>query len=77
MAIDEKERLRRWRLVLGKDASEGMEAGGAGAGEGEGEGEGGFCLSGRDQGMIVCWKHSMTRNARQVWVVLHQMSHAG
>src|SRR5215472_10463873 len=28
MAIDEKERLRRWRLVLGKDASEGMNASG-------------------------------------------------
>src|SRR5581483_6653947 len=24
MAIDEKERLRRWRLVLGKDANESM-----------------------------------------------------
>ncbi len=45
MAIDEKERLRRWRLVLGKDASEGMGAGGARAGEE------GFSLSGRDQGM--------------------------
>ncbi|HEX7733605.1 MAG TPA: VWA domain-containing protein [Ktedonobacteraceae bacterium] len=31
MAINEKERLRRWRLVLGKDANESM-CGGAGAG---------------------------------------------
>jgi Mg-chelatase subunit ChlD len=40
MAIDEKERLRRWRLVLGKNAGEGMGQGGAG-----------FTLSGRDRGM--------------------------
>src|SRR5258708_8290075 len=32
MAIDEKERLRRWRLVLGKDANEYMCGGGAGSG---------------------------------------------
>ena len=32
MAIDEKERLRRWRLVLGKDANECMCSGGAGSG---------------------------------------------
>jgi Mg-chelatase subunit ChlD len=45
MAIDEQERLRRWRLVLGKSAGEGM--GGVG---GEGAGEG-MALSGRDKGM--------------------------
>jgi hypothetical protein len=38
MAIDEKERLRRWRLVLGKDAQESMCGGGA-AGQGQGENE--------------------------------------
>ncbi|HEY0753298.1 MAG TPA: VWA domain-containing protein [Ktedonobacteraceae bacterium] len=32
MAIDEKERLRRWRLVLGKDANESMFGGGQAAG---------------------------------------------
>jgi Mg-chelatase subunit ChlD len=32
MAIDEKERLRRWRLVLGKDANECMCSGGTGSG---------------------------------------------
>lgn len=37
MAIDEKERLRRWRLVLGKDAAEGI---GCGTGDGEGSGAG-------------------------------------
>src|SRR5260370_6380993 len=36
MAIDEKERLRRWRLVLGGEAEGGK--GGAGNGEGEGIG---------------------------------------
>jgi Mg-chelatase subunit ChlD len=45
MAIDEQERLRRWRLVLGKCAGESM--GGAG---GEGAGEA-MALSGRDKGM--------------------------
>ena len=40
-AIDEKERLRRWRLVLGKEGGEGM---GVGAG-------GGVQLGGADQGM--------------------------
>src|SRR5579885_818196 len=35
MAIDEKERLRRWRLVLGKDANECL-CGGAGEGAGSG-----------------------------------------
>jgi Mg-chelatase subunit ChlD len=45
MAIDEQERLRRWRLVLGKSAGECMSgAGGEGAGEG-------IELSGRDKGM--------------------------
>ena len=47
MAIEESERLRRWRLVLGKDSADGMGAGGGG----EGEGEGGISLSGRDQAM--------------------------
>src|SRR5579864_1430382 len=50
MAIDEKERLRRWRLVLGKDANEGL-CGGAGA-EGEGDGQDGSAqLMGNDRGM--------------------------
>ncbi len=46
MVINETERLRRWRLVLGKDSAEGM--GGAGGGV---AGEGGVSLSGRDMGM--------------------------
>src|SRR5579859_3786030 len=46
MAIDEKERLRRWRLVLGKEAGEGMGA----AGDGEGA-ESGVSLGGADLGM--------------------------
>ena len=46
MAIDEKERLRRWRLVLGGEA-EGTRRG---AGNGEGEGIG-ISLSGDDAGM--------------------------
>ena len=45
MAIEEKERLRRWRLVLGKNAQEGLCSGGAGDGSGE------ISLSDRDQGM--------------------------
>ncbi|HEU5378459.1 MAG TPA: VWA domain-containing protein [Ktedonobacteraceae bacterium] len=44
MAISEKERLRRWRLVLGKDAAEGM-------GGGEGSGEDFGALLGDDRGM--------------------------
>jgi Mg-chelatase subunit ChlD len=44
MAIDEKERLRRWRLVLGKDANESMCGGGGGEGYLEG-------LQGDDLGM--------------------------
>jgi Mg-chelatase subunit ChlD len=43
-AIDEKERLRRWRLVLGKDAAGGMGMGGDGAAGSTG-------LDGVDQGM--------------------------
>ncbi|HLZ56627.1 MAG TPA: VWA domain-containing protein [Ktedonosporobacter sp.] len=51
MAIDEKERLRRWRLVLGKDAQAGLCGGGSGkAGDGTGVGDG-FPLDGRDMGM--------------------------
>ncbi len=46
MAIDEKERLRRWRLVLGKDASQGL-----GVGGGKGGAGGGLALSERDMGM--------------------------
>lgn len=46
MAIEEKERLRRWRLVLGKDANEGI-CGGGGADGGQGEGR----LLGNDLGM--------------------------
>lgn len=46
MASDEKERLRRWRLVLGKDANESLcGAGGEGAGSGLGR------LLGDDLGM--------------------------
>jgi hypothetical protein len=47
MAIDEKERLRRWRLVLGGEA-EGIK-GGTENGEGEGIG---ISLSGDDLGMV-------------------------
>jgi Mg-chelatase subunit ChlD len=46
MAIDEKERLRRWRLVLGGEAESGKEE----VGNGEGEGIG-ITLSGDDLGM--------------------------
>ncbi len=46
MAIDEKERLRRWRLVLGKDANESL-CGGTGEGAGSGLGQ----LLGNDLGM--------------------------
>jgi len=48
MAIEEKERLRRWRLVLGKDANEGICGGGSGDG---GQGEGPGRLLGNDLGM--------------------------
>src|SRR5712692_2590563 len=48
MAIDEKERLRRWRLVLGKEAASGMGGGGAGKPGGSGEG---FDLDKADRGM--------------------------
>lgn len=51
MSIEEQERLRRWRLILGKHANE--EAGSSGAGK-SGQGSGstsGFDLSGRDLGM--------------------------
>jgi Mg-chelatase subunit ChlD len=47
MAIDEKERLRRWRLVLGKDANENMCGAGSGS-ESESELSG---LGGDDLGM--------------------------
>lgn len=46
MTITEQERLRRWRLVLGKQAEKGMAGTGAGA---PGDGQG--MLSGRDLGM--------------------------
>src|SRR5262247_3868907 len=54
-AIIEAERLKRWRLVLGKECEGGM-AGGAGraggGGDGDGDGDGlGFSLSGTEQGM--------------------------
>jgi Mg-chelatase subunit ChlD len=48
MSIDEKERLRRWRLVLGKDAQAGI-AGGMGEGEGSNGAAAG--LLGDDLGM--------------------------
>ena len=46
MAIDETERLRRWRLVLGKHAAEGLCEG-----EGQGQGQGDIDLSGADRSM--------------------------
>ncbi|MBV9257844.1 MAG: VWA domain-containing protein [Ktedonobacteraceae bacterium] len=46
MAIDEKERLRRWRLVLGKDSAEGICSGS----DGEADGTMGQ-LAGDDRGM--------------------------
>ncbi|HEU5228811.1 MAG TPA: VWA domain-containing protein [Ktedonobacteraceae bacterium] len=46
MAIDEKERLRRWRLVLGKDSAQCLGMGGGKGGNG-----GDFSLSERDMGM--------------------------
>jgi len=52
MAIDEKERLRRWRLVLGGEAEGSKGAGNGGGSTGEGEEEGiGISLSGDDLGM--------------------------
>ena len=52
MAIDEKERLRRWRLVLGGEAEGGKGAGKGGGSTGEGEAEGiGISLGGDDLGM--------------------------
>jgi len=56
MAIDEKERLRRWRLALGGDAAESLGFGagvsGAGAGGGMPGGAGaGLTLEGADRGM--------------------------
>ena len=50
MAIDEKERLRRWRLVLGGAAEGGAAEGDEGAQAGAGEGIG-ISLSGNDLGM--------------------------
>jgi Mg-chelatase subunit ChlD len=47
MAIDEKERLRRWRLTLGKEAGEGMSAAGD---DGDGAGTS-ASLGGADLGM--------------------------
>ena len=56
MVIDEKERLRRWRLALGGDAAEslGFGAGGSGSGAGGGMPGGagdGLTLEGADRGM--------------------------
>src|SRR5260370_26940814 len=48
MPIDEKERLRRWRLVVGKDAAKGMVDGAGGEGDAAGDlGQ----LMGDDRGM--------------------------
>src|SRR5690349_14370690 len=47
---NEAERLRRWRLVLGRDGGEGMGGGGMSGAEGTGDGDG-FSLSGTDLGM--------------------------
>lgn len=44
---NETERLRRWRLVLGREGGEGMRADGMGAGQGDG----GISLAGDDLGM--------------------------
>lgn len=62
MAIDEKERLRRWRLVLGKDANESMCASGVAGGAGEGYLEG---LQGDDLGMdnVLDALYNSERNA--------------
>ncbi len=49
MAIEERERLRRWRLVLGKDAAEGMSCEGSG-GYGADAGNG-VSLNGKDLAM--------------------------
>lgn len=56
MAIDEQERMRRWRLVLGKDGGEGMSVGDSGEG---------FRLSGGDQGMdnVLSALYNSERNA--------------
>jgi Mg-chelatase subunit ChlD len=50
MAIDEKERLRRWRLVLGKEAASGMGSGTSRKANGEGS-EGTIDLEGADRRM--------------------------
>lgn len=49
--ISEKERLRRWRLVLGKDAAKGMSGHISGQGSGDGDGEDLGGLQGNDLGM--------------------------
>jgi Mg-chelatase subunit ChlD len=56
MAIDEKERTRRWRLVLGKEGGEGISALGS---------EEGFELSGSDVGMdnVLSALYNSERNA--------------
>ncbi|HEY4388338.1 MAG TPA: VWA domain-containing protein [Ktedonobacteraceae bacterium] len=52
MAIDEQERLRRWRLVIGKQAAQGQQAGMAGAGSSDLPGAGlDVSLNAHDQGM--------------------------
>lgn len=51
MAIDEKERLRRWRLVLGKDANESICGGSTGEGDGSGGASALGGLLGDDLGM--------------------------
>jgi Mg-chelatase subunit ChlD len=51
MAIDEKERLRRWRLVLGKSAEEGLCGGTGRDGLGRVNGSDELLLSDRDQSM--------------------------
>src|SRR6266852_232709 len=49
MAIDEKERLRRWRLVLGKEAAQ--DEGSRGRQSGHGSGGEGFDLNKSDRAM--------------------------
>jgi Mg-chelatase subunit ChlD len=50
MTTDEKDRLRRWRLILGKEAERGEGNGAGKPGQGSGEGEG-FDLAKSDRGM--------------------------
>src|SRR5579871_2961024 len=51
-APTESERIKRWRLVLGKESEGGMRGGGGGGGDGDGDGDAvDFALSSSEQGM--------------------------